>query len=607
MNHAIGAGYEHTCALTDAGGVTCWGSNAEGQLGNGSSADTHAPGVVDVSGLERGVSAIAAGGFHSCALTSAGGVKCWGSNEYGQLGDATTTSSAVPVDVAALASGVAEISVGWAHTCASMTTGGVKCWGHNAFGGLGDGTRTDSSTPVAVSGLSSGVTAIAAGGLHTCALMSDDRVLCWGDGQSDDPDVGFSLIPVDAKGPAGGFAAIVAGGDRTCGLTSDGRVLCSGPDAATPGDSVADRWVGRDVSSLGGAAAISMGEQGLCAITNAGGVACWDGSETAVQVPGLASGVRGIAVGGRHACALDGDGAGACWGSNVQGQLGVAMRCSSTSIPVDLFLDGSPAPTPASNEPGSPPAGPLDHATGATDVVLRFDRGPDVAVGDLVGELFQPGPEFTLYGDGTVIYRNDRAPRPPSVDGITRGRPFRIAHLAEDQIQSLLRFALDAGGLWDACERYEAVDTDVSSSDVFTIRAGGLDKRVQDLAGSFEPLTTHLRRFARSGIPTTTWTPDSYWGNLLDSSIFAFIGDGVVPGLVDDDIAPWPWPGVAPADFAGLAELQSGRRVMSADEAAALGLSDKGGVVQRVYLRGPDGKAIYYFSLWPRSLDEGGP
>jgi hypothetical protein len=97
---------------------------------------------------------------------------------------------------------------------------------------------------------------------------------------------------------------------------------------------------------------------------------------------------------------------------------------------------------------------------------------------------------------------------------------------------------------------------------------------------------------------------DRYWGNLLDASIFQYIGDGLAPGLADTGTVPWPWPGIAPADFDGLADLNPGRRVMSADEAAALGLSDNGGVVQRIYLLGPKGKTIYYFSLWPMLPDE---
>ena len=160
---AIALGYEHSCALTTAGGVKCWGDNNSGQLGNGSSgslADRTTP--VDVTGLSSGVSAIALGANHSCALTTTGGVKCWGSNYSGQLGNGSSGSSAdrnTPVDVTGLTSGVAAIALGDTHSCALMTTGGVKCWGRGELGQLGNGSTTDRSTPVdvSVSGFSFGV------------------------------------------------------------------------------------------------------------------------------------------------------------------------------------------------------------------------------------------------------------------------------------------------------------------------------------------------------------------------------------------------------------------------------------------------------------------
>jgi alpha-tubulin suppressor-like RCC1 family protein len=609
MPGRIAAGYQFACVVTDAGGVKCWGDNESGQLGNGTTSETPVPGVVNVAGLASGVTAIAAGGFHACALTIAGGVRCWGDNLYGQLGDGSTEDRSAPVDVVGLSDDVAAISLGWSHTCALTSAGSVKCWGNNPFGGLGDGTKNDSPLPVDVIGLGGGVQQVAAGGGHTCALTSVGGVKCWGDGQSDDPALFHASVPADVPGLLSGVAAITAGQDRTCALMAAGGVTCWGPNyGPPPGEIAPDRFVNLDVSGFpGGIAAIVAGveDTNLCALTSGAGAACGLPSRGLTLVPGLAGGVEAIAVGGTHACALIASGAVTCWGSNTHGQLGTVLRCSSSSIPVGVQLDGTvgPVPTP---EPLQLPAGRLEHATGAIDVLFRFDRSPDIAYGDLPGELFQPGPEFTLYGDGTVIFRDATSSGPPPPSRIVRVQPFRVAQLDEDAVQAFLRFALDEGGLWDACERYEnPQDSDVSSWVTFTFRAAGIDKRVENAGfGPLGALHDRIEAFGGSHPTAAVWVADRYWGNLLDTSVFQSIGDGVTPGLAESGSVAWPWPAIAPGDFVGLADLSSGRRVMTAEEASVLGLSDNGGVVQRVYLRGPGGKTIFYFSLWPMSPDE---
>src|SRR5205807_2708853 len=142
------------------GGVKCWGDNSDGELGDGSLTVSSTP--VDVSGLTSGVAAIAAGYNHTCALTTSGGVKCWGYNGDGEVGDGTTTERLTPVNVSGLASGVAAVSAGDSHTCAMTTTNALECWGQNGDGEVGDGTTTDSSSPVGVVGFSSGRPSISA-------------------------------------------------------------------------------------------------------------------------------------------------------------------------------------------------------------------------------------------------------------------------------------------------------------------------------------------------------------------------------------------------------------------------------------------------------------
>ncbi|MDW8145001.1 MAG: hypothetical protein RMJ48_01685 [Roseiflexaceae bacterium] len=122
---------------------------------------------------------ITLGDGHYCALTHTGAVYCWGSNSHGQLGDGTRTDTATPIQVHGLSSGVVSISAGLWHTCALMNTGEVMCWGWNSYGQLGDNSTTDRWTPVPVSGLSN-ATAIEAGGWHTCAVTAAGNAYCWG-------------------------------------------------------------------------------------------------------------------------------------------------------------------------------------------------------------------------------------------------------------------------------------------------------------------------------------------------------------------------------------------------------------------------------------------
>jgi len=307
---AVAAGGMHTCALTSSGGVKCWGSNKSpggfnelnnsGQLGNGAYSNSKIP--VNVTGLSSGVTMVSAGGMHTCALTAVGGVKCWGENGYGQLGNGTKSNSNIPVNVTGLSSGVTMVSSGYVHTCALTSAGGVKCWGSG--GPLGKGTESMSKIPIDVTGLSSGVTMISAGSDHTCVLTSSGGVKCWGaGGLLGNGTNSKSNIPVNVTGLSSGVTMISAGGDHTCALTSSGSVKCWGS------------------SNM-------FGQLGNGTNSN---------NNIPVNVTGLSSGVTMISTGGDHTCALTSSGSVKCWGNGINGELGNASN-SMSNLPVNVSV-----------------------------------------------------------------------------------------------------------------------------------------------------------------------------------------------------------------------------------------------------------------------------
>ncbi|MFN9109956.1 MAG: RCC1 domain-containing protein, partial [Bacteroidota bacterium] len=231
----IAAGFYHTCALLNTGGVKCWGNNTYGQLGDGTGTDRVTP--VDVTSLTSGVIQITARNLHTCALLVSGAVRCWGWNDYGQIGDGTSGANRLsPVDVVGLTSEVVQIGAGEIHTCALLNSGDLQCWGYNGSGQLGDQTNTMRLSPVNVLGLSSEVTEITAGYAHTCALLGTDGVKCWGnndDGQLGDGTYGTNrLVPVGVSGLNSGVTRIAVGFGHSCAVLSSEEMKCWGANGS---------------------------------------------------------------------------------------------------------------------------------------------------------------------------------------------------------------------------------------------------------------------------------------------------------------------------------------------------------------------------------------
>ena len=352
----VTAGYQHTCGLTDWGSVKCWGDNRFGQLGDGTIEQRVRP--VDVIGLNARVKVIAAGGSHTCAVTELGAVACWGSNGSGQLGNAAIQQSSTPVPVVGLEDQVSFVATGGSHTCAVTQSGGVKCWGSNAAGQLGDGTEIIRLTPVDAVGLAQGILKVSASELyHSCATEAAG-VDCWGDNESGQLGDGTNLRRSSPVAVADLQAAvdISSGAAHTCAVTREGAAKCWGSDPY--GQLGIGSWQypypNTPVNVVGlqsGVSSITAGADHTCALLQNGELKCWGNGEdgrlgigafipmerTPADVVGLGEAVTQVSAGSTHTCAVTISGSVKCWGGNQFGQLGEGTTISRP-VPADVLM-----------------------------------------------------------------------------------------------------------------------------------------------------------------------------------------------------------------------------------------------------------------------------
>jgi hypothetical protein len=334
----IAGGQAHTCAITSTGGVKCWGDNSRGELGDGTNNESHVP--VQVKGLTSGVISLATGENFTCALMSTRTVKCWGKNDYGEGGNGTNTDTTVPTDVSGLTD-VDSFAAGCKHMCVSLASGGVKCWGWDDEGQLGDGTNNNNNMPVDVKGISTGALYVT-GGFHSSCAAFPNGAQCWGDdstGELGDGKQVASNVPVDTTqltfGPTvmtSGAYHVFAYGTGNAGTTQ----------FATWG---VNPFTGGLKGSITNA---SAGDGYTCALQN-GAVLCWGkndqgqlgrgangaSDQNAAQVKGLVTGVTEIGAGYDHACAFVGTDKIQCWGNNSNGELG-NNSTTEADAPVDV-------------------------------------------------------------------------------------------------------------------------------------------------------------------------------------------------------------------------------------------------------------------------------
>ena len=273
----VTSGYMHSCALTTRGKVWCWGWNAYGQLGDNTTTNSSKP--VAVANLGK-VKAIDAGYLHTCAITTKGAVKCWGYNANGQLGDNSATNSLTPVSVYGITKGAKAVSSSYTSTCAITSKGAAKCWGDNSYGQLGDNSTTSSNKPVTAYGLTKKVKQISAGQYSTCAVNGNNKALCWGynaQGQLGDNSTTNSSKPVGVYGLGSGIKTVKTSIYHSCALTSKGKVKCWGNnDYGQLGDnSTTSSLKPVNVYNLDKSTKVSVGYLHTCVVTAKKAVKCW--------------------------------------------------------------------------------------------------------------------------------------------------------------------------------------------------------------------------------------------------------------------------------------------------------------------------------------------
>ncbi len=362
---SVAVGNVHACALLQGGTARCWGDNANGQLGTGTSGSaTSSPTPVDVTGLNDAVELVVAPGSdhsHSCARRGDGAVLCWGRNYSGQIGNGQHGGTggqwihaSTPTLVAGLGGAAQQVVVGSQFSCALRDDGRVLCWGDDSDGVIGYDSRDHSiSATPALRDNPTGIVRLMAAGGHACALDEEARLHCWGNrttGQLGDGSLGYATVPSPAQELDNIRSLSTGSRPFSCAATEIGQVHCWGlneNDVLSAGPARAKTTPGAPVSAVSGAQSVSVGGNHFCALLTSGQVSCWGRNERGqlgrshsfLESPAIIAGlgqVTRVALGWQHSCALHSTGKVSCWGLNSSGQLGRGSTSTDSPIPAHV-------------------------------------------------------------------------------------------------------------------------------------------------------------------------------------------------------------------------------------------------------------------------------
>jgi alpha-tubulin suppressor-like RCC1 family protein len=317
----VSAGDDHTCVLDKNGFVYCAGLNDEGQLGNGTQMSSPTFVRVDAS---IGAIQIEAGDRHTCMIdgTQFHDVWCWGSDDNGRGTDGLGGFHTRPER--GLLTDVSKVSAGGEHTCAVDLEGAIRCAGFNRRGQLGDGRAITTGAPTPVPGITN-ATLVATGARHSCAALADGRIMCWGENDEGECGNGGLVSPALAPTPVYGVAnakELVAGDEHTCAILDDNGVYCWGfNNAGQLGDgTMMLASQPRGVTALTNTAThVIAANDTTCALVN-GGARCW--GDMFGLAPQMLNGVKSVAPGEDHVCSVQSDNSVLCYGDGFQYQLG---------------------------------------------------------------------------------------------------------------------------------------------------------------------------------------------------------------------------------------------------------------------------------------------